>query len=174
MNDHIRYWASGRIDRFEAIKFFWSLLKRTFLGDDDADEALPVSFPDVREGPEVDIESWTSSRISWKKRSLWLANRDRSTTLLLSFCKSSPSVFLKKMGQTWPLFHLFLSLKTHITNFTTKTYVKKYLSRIRCRDSNPQPSDRESLPITTRPGLLPNVVILFPLAIASRLSKFHP
>ena len=29
-----------------------------------------------------------------------------------------------KMGQPRPLFHLFLSFKTHITNFTTNSYVK--------------------------------------------------
>ena len=57
-----------------------------------------------------------------------------------------------------PLFRLFLSLQTHITNFTTNTYVKKCPSSIRCWDSNSWPLEHESPPITTRPGLLPLVL----------------
>ena len=38
--------------------------------------------------------------------------------------------------------------------FTTNKCEKRP-SSIRCRDSNPQPSEREPLPITTRPGLPP-------------------
>ena len=45
----------------------------------------------------------------------------------------------------------FRSFQTNIiTNFTTNICEK--MSIIRCRGSNPRPSERESLPITTRPG----------------------
>ena len=46
-------------------------------------------------------------------------------------------------------------------SFSNKHYIfttnicEKYPSSIRCRDSNPRPLERESLPITTRPGLPP-------------------
>ena len=63
--------------------------------------------------------------------------------------------FLKKMDQPRSLFHLFLSFQTHITNFTTNMYVKKFPSSIWCKDSNLQPLEHESPPITTRLGLLP-------------------
>ena len=63
--------------------------------------------------------------------------------------------FLKKMGQPRPLFCLFSSIQTNITNFTTNMNVKKCPSSIQHRDSNSQPSDYESPPFTTRPGLLP-------------------
>ena len=56
------------------------------------------------------------------------------------------------MGQPGPLFHLFSSFQTHITNITTNRYVKKCPSSIRCWDSNSRPLEHESLPITTRPG----------------------
>ena len=58
------------------------------------------------------------------------------------------------MGLPRPLLHLFSSFQTHITNFTTNK-CEKCPSSTRCRDSNPQPPEREPLPITTRPGLLP-------------------
>ena len=60
-----------------------------------------------------------------------------------------------KMGQPRPLFCLFSSFQTNITNFTTNMNVKKCPSSIRRWDSNSQPSDYESPPLTTRPGLPP-------------------
>ena len=48
-----------------------------------------------------------------------------------------------KMGQPRPLFNLFSSFQTNITNVT---------ANIRWRDSNSQPLEHESPPITTRPG----------------------
>ena len=54
------------------------------------------------------------------------------------------------MGQPRPLFHLFSSFETHITIFTTN---KREKSSIRRRDSNSQPLEHKSPPITTRPGL---------------------
>ena len=62
-----------------------------------------------------------------------------------------------KMGQPRPLFHLFSSFQTHITNFTTNRYGKKvHPVYLRCWDSNSRPWEHESPPITTRPGLPPN------------------
>ena len=53
-----------------------------------------------------------------------------------------------------PLFHLFSSFQTHITIFTTNKCEKCPSSRRYC-DSNSQPLENESPPITTRPGLPP-------------------
>ena len=51
-----------------------------------------------------------------------------------------------------PLFRLFSVFSNKQYNFTTNI-CEKNPSSIWCQDSNPQPSERESLPITTRPGL---------------------
>ena len=64
--------------------------------------------------------------------------------------------FFFKIGQPRPLFRLFSVFFKQTTQFLQQIYVKKCPSSIRCRDSNPRPSERESLPITTRPGLPPN------------------
>ena len=63
--------------------------------------------------------------------------------------------FLKKMGQPRPLFHLFSSFQTHITNLTANRYVKKCPSSIWCRDSNSQTFEHESLPIPLDQGSCP-------------------
>ena len=56
------------------------------------------------------------------------------------------------MDHPRPLFNLFSSFQTNITIFTS--YIcEKCPSSIQCLDSNPQPSEHESPPITTRPGL---------------------
>ena len=61
-----------------------------------------------------------------------------------------------KMGQPWPLFRFyFRSFHTNTTTILQQIYVKKCPSSIRCRDSNPRPSEHESPPITTRPRLRP-------------------
>ena len=57
------------------------------------------------------------------------------------------------MGQPRPIFIVyFRSFQTNITIFTTNI-CEKYPSSIWCWDSNPRPSEQESPPITTRPGL---------------------
>ena len=59
------------------------------------------------------------------------------------------------MGQPGLFFIYFRSFSNkHQYNFTTIN-VKKCPSSIRHRDSNPRPLERESPPITTRPGLPP-------------------
>ena len=60
------------------------------------------------------------------------------------------------MGQSRPHFHLFSSFQTNITIFTIN-YVNKCPSSIRCWDLSPRPSGHEFPPITTRPGLPPQV-----------------
>ena len=56
------------------------------------------------------------------------------------------------MGQPRPLFRFFGPFKQTLQIFTTNV-CEKCPSSIRCQ--NPQPSERESPPITTRPGLPP-------------------
>ena len=51
--------------------------------------------------------------------------------------------------------------KKHLYNYYNKYMLKKCPSSKRCRDSNPRPLERESLPITTRPGLPPSVWDLY-------------
>ena len=62
------------------------------------------------------------------------------------------------MGQQWPLFHLFLVFSTKHYNFYNNYMWKNvhpvYGAVIRTHE-------RESLPITTRPGLPPKKYILF-------------
>ena len=62
-------------------------------------------------------------------------------------------MFYLKMGQPRPLFHFFVYSNNTFYNFLQQINVKKYPSSIWCRDSNLQPLEHESPPITTRPGL---------------------
>ena len=80
------------------------------------------------------------------------------------FLKGNGSVLFKRtqlfffqMGQPSPFFVYFRSFKQISIQFLQQVYAKKCPSSIRCQDSNPQPLEYESLPITTRTGLLPNV-----------------
>ena len=59
------------------------------------------------------------------------------------------------MGHPGLFFVYFRSLQTHINTILQKIDVKKCPSSIRRWDSNPRPSERESPPITARPGLPP-------------------
>ena len=70
-------------------------------------------------------------------------------------------VFFKKNGPTPAAFSIIFKLNVFSNNqynFYNK-YVRKCPSSIRCRDSNPPPSERQSLPITTRPGLPPSKIL---------------
>ena len=61
-----------------------------------------------------------------------------------------------KNGPTPASFSLIFGLfKQTSLQFLQQIYVKKCPSSIWCRDSNPRPLERESLPITTRLGLPP-------------------
>ena len=63
-------------------------------------------------------------------------------------------MFFLKWANPGLFFVYFRSFQTNITIFTT-IICEKCPSSIPCRDSNSRPSERESLPITTRPGLPP-------------------
>ena len=60
---------------------------------------------------------------------------------------------LLKKGQPRPLFCLFLPFSTNFTILTTNKCEKMSISIRRFQDSNSQPSDYVSHPLTTRPGL---------------------
>ena len=68
------------------------------------------------------------------------------------------SFFLKKMGHPRRLFSfIFVFSNKHHHNSYNK-YMWKNDMPIQHQESNPQPSKHESPPITTRPGLPPNMV----------------
>ena len=51
------------------------------------------------------------------------------------------------------LFFIYFCLSKHTVQFLQQINVKKCPSSIQCWDSNPQPLEHESPPITTRPAL---------------------
>ena len=79
---------------------------------------------------------------------------------LISWCHKldrtvTHTVFLKKWANPGLFFIYFRSFQTNNTIFTANQCEKMSCpSSIRCQDSNPQPFEHESPPITTRPGLL--------------------
>ena len=101
----------------------------------------------------VDGWIWTADLWYWKQL---LCQLSHSRCPGLRSYRDHNLLFLKKMGQPRPLFHLFSVFSNkHHYNFYNRYMWKKCPSSIRCRDSNPWPSERESLPFTTRPGLPP-------------------
>ena len=74
------------------------------------------------------------------------------TTIISFFKQKYLSLLFLKMGHPRPLLYLFSSFQTNITILTTNK-CEKCPSSIRCWDSNSQPSEHKSPPITTRPGL---------------------
>ena len=58
-------------------------------------------------------------------------------------------------GPTPASFSFIFGLFKQTLQFLQQLYVKKCPSSLRCQDLNSRPSERESLPITTRPGLPP-------------------
>ena len=75
------------------------------------------------------------------------------------------------MGQPQPLFRLFSVFSNKHYNFLQQIYVKKCPSSLRCRDSNPRPSEHESPPITTRPGLPPSAILVYSISYDASCSK---
>ena len=65
--------------------------------------------------------------------------------------KSNLDRHFKRNGQPRPLFHLFSVFSNKQHNFSTNQ-CETCPSIIKCQDSNPQPLEHESSPITTRPG----------------------
>ena len=76
---------------------------------------------------------------------------------LFIFCYFLPHYFCLKNGPTPASFHLFSVFSNKHYNFLQQIDVKKCRSSIWCWDSNPL--EYESLPITTRPGLPPWLII---------------
>ena len=69
---------------------------------------------------------------------------------------SAQGFFKKKWANPGrPFYHFFWSLQTNIITIFATCICEKCPSDIRCRDSNPQPLENESPPITTTPGLPP-------------------
>ena len=67
--------------------------------------------------------------------------------------------FFSKNGPTPASFCLFSVFSNEHYKFLQQLYLKKCPSSIRCWNSNPRPLERESLLITTRPGLPPLQVL---------------
>ena len=73
---------------------------------------------------------------------------------------------LYKMGKPWPLFVYFRLFKQTL-QFLLEINVKKCPSSIWRRDLSSKPSDNESPPLTTRPGLMPLIklfLFLWPMS----------
>ena len=68
-------------------------------------------------------------------------------------------------------FSVIFGLSKQTLQFFQQIYVKKCPSIIWCQDLNPQPSECESLPITTRPGLPPQTVIIMAMMIKYSIFK---
>ena len=73
------------------------------------------------------------------------------------------------MGHPQPFLFIFGLFKQTL-QFLQQICVKKYPSSIWCQDLNPWPLERESLPITTRPGLPPYLPFTFFLSFLPSLS----
>ena len=86
--------------------------------------------------------------------------------------KSTFKTFFKKMVQPRLLFCLFSSFQTNIAILTTNE-CEKCPSSIQRQDLNSQPSDYESSPLTTRPGLPPKFKTLTSwVNVINKLNQF--
>ena len=78
-------------------------------------------------------------------------------------CQTNLVIVHRHSFQKWAnlsLFYgLFWSFQTNSITFFTTNRCEKCPSSIQCWDSNPQPSEHESAPITTRPGLPPQTTL---------------
>ena len=88
-------------------------------------------------------------------RTLKLTDRRSRAVYLRKKIHKNIVIFFKKMGHPWPLSHWILSFQTNIIAIFTTNICEKCPSSLWCQDSKPQSLERESLPITTRPGLPP-------------------
>ena len=101
--------------------------------------------------------------LHWPKTSIYLAFLLTHSKLTIFFLY----LFLYSYFMSYPFnpglfFVYFRSFQTNIITIFTTNICEKCPSSIWCRDSNPRPSERESLPITTRPGLPPFYIIIKP------------
>ena len=96
----------------------------------------------------------------WSGWSQW-TTLSRWTSSISVDIKLYKFVLFKKMCQHRPLVYLFTPFQIHITSFTIiKCEKMSWPSIIWHWDSNSQPLECESPPITTRPGL-PHPILMF-------------
>ena len=91
--------------------------------------------------------------------------RDR---VIVEPCFSDLQIYLffkKEMVQFGLFFAYFRSFQTNIITIFTTNISEKCPSSIRYRDLNPRPLERETLPITTRPGFPPMFDIFYNLIL---------
>ena len=87
--------------------------------------------------------------------------------LIFASIAATVSIFFLKKWANPDLFFIYFRLFKHTLQFLQQINVKKCPSSIRFRDSNSQPMEHESPPITTRPGLPPkNSILLLWLTIS--------
>ena len=79
--------------------------------------------------------------------------------------QTNREIIFLKWANPGLFFVYFRSFQTNIITIFTTNICEKCPSSIQCRDLNPQPLERESLPITSRPGL-PSFNF-YPLSISS-------
>ena len=85
--------------------------------------------------------------------------------------KRKSNLFLKKWANPGLFFVYFRSPEQISLQFLQQIYVKNCHSSIWCQDLNPRPSERESLPISTRPGLPPQKDLFFSVIFRHPLIK---
>jgi len=87
----------------------------------------------------------------------WLDSNSRSLVLEATALPTAPhrcpTILHLKNGPTPASFPFIFSLFKQTLQIYATNICEKCPSSIRCRDSNPQPSEHKSPPITTRPGL---------------------
>ena len=86
--------------------------------------------------------------------------------VLNNLSPNATNLFFKKWANPDLFFIYFRSFQTNIITIFITNICEKCPSSIQFQDSNPQPSERESLPISTRPGLPPY--------LSSCLALFNP
>ena len=75
--------------------------------------------------------------------------------------KTSTTIYFLNGPNPASLSFIFGLFKQTSLQFIQQIYMKKCPSSIHCWESNPQPSEKESLSITTRPGLTPYNLLNF-------------
>ena len=137
-----------------------------------------------RRNNQKETEAWVGSNpliaslVSLFQRTLTWGKYHCTADLLFIFFGFSCFVyFFKKICQSRHLFRLFSVFSNKHYKFLQQIYVKNCPSSIWCWDSNKRPLERESSPITTRPGLPPTLCLLVwsnPKQVSHRYSDTSP
>ena len=89
----------------------------------------------------------------------------RSLQIAMNYFNSwNESTYCSSVHVPEYFFVYYKSFQTNDIKFTTN-YSEKFPSSIRCQDSNSQPSEHESPPLTTRPRLPASAWMLFTFAV---------